>query len=353
MSGPTTAILVEDPIAVLLSAAGIRAAMAVTEGYRQRAELAAQHQTEHSAVIHQQQDANRDGAKARQQQLELAESEFSHLLILSERLGVADRIKSGKPVNAEASALQSYNDQIRAILRNHSASHDAADNWDLDFGHIQISQPSDVEPDKVQRLLARISHLGSVPEQIQGLVRQLAENLPPQREELLFLELKRQIQHHLEQVQRKQVQEASALILRHTLKELGYQVEEFSDTLFVDGGVVHFRRHGWKNEGNNYMVRMRINEKTHTANFNVIRAVENASNEISVLDHLAEDRWCAEFPTLLNAMAAQGLTLNVTRRLEAGEVPVQLVAADLLPSFAGTEDETGITAVPLKARTLT
>ena len=43
MSGPTTAILIEDPVAVLMSAAGIRAAMAIQQGYQQSAELASQH----------------------------------------------------------------------------------------------------------------------------------------------------------------------------------------------------------------------------------------------------------------------------------------------------------------------
>jgi len=95
---------------------------------------------------------------------------------------------------------------------------------------------------------------------------------------------------------------------------------------------------------------MRLNEKTHTANFNVIRAVQDEQNAVSVLDHLAEDRWCAEFPTLKKAMEAHGLGLEVTRRLEAGEVPVQQVQADQLPNFGDSEPERRV--APLKARTL-
>ena len=130
------------------------------------------------------------------------------------------------------------------------------------------------------------------------------------------------------------------------MNELGYQVQEFSDTLFVEGGVVHFRRHDW----GNYMVRLRVNEKSLSVNFNVIRAVQNADNERSVLDHIAEDRWCAEFPALLKAMEARGLGLDVTRRLEARELPLQQVDSSLLPTFA--EPESRHTDIPLKARNL-
>ena len=70
----------------------------------------------------------------------------------------------------------------------------------------------------------------------------------------------------------------------------------------------------------------------------MIRAVEQADNEHSVLDHLAEDRWCAEFPALLQALDVRGIHLNVTRRLEAGELPVQLVQKDKLPGFADEEE---------------
>jgi len=69
-----------------------------------------------------------------------------------------------------------------------------------------------------------------------------------------------------------------------------------------------------------------------------------------VLDHLAEDRWCAEFPALLGALEIRGVHMSVTRRLEAGEVPVQLVERSKLPRF--TEDEAPPPAAKPVAREL-
>ena len=344
MSGPTTAIVVPDPVTVLISAAVI-AAMAVREGYAQSAALAERNKSKQDQLQQLQQDATRTGQLAHQQQLEQAEAEFSQLLLLAQRLGVAERIQSGRPdvdsdnTVAALRSLQTYNTEIKTILLTQSAQRPDWDNTLPDF-----SQPE--QTTVVQRLLGRIAHLGAVPEPIQKLVSQLAQDLPQQRIELLHSELRRQVQLHLEQVQLQAVQEASALILRHTLMELGYQVEEFSDTLFVEGGVAHFRRHEW----GDYMVRLRVNEKNQSLNFNVIRAVKDASNERSVMDHIAEDRWCAEFPALLKAMQARGLGLDVTRRLAAGELPVQLVQRSVLPDFAETEIRR--TDAPLKTRTL-
>ncbi|MBI1771910.1 MAG: hypothetical protein HYR68_06115, partial [Burkholderiales bacterium] len=151
--------------------------------------------------------------------------------------------------------------------------------------------------------------------------------------DMLTSELRLQIQALLEAEKKRQVEEAQALILEQTLKDLGYQVEEVSHTLFVEGGVVHFRRASW----DKYMVRMRMDAKTGQANFNVIRSVKQGENERSVLDHLAEDRWCSEFPTLMAALEARGIHMQVTRLLQAGELPVQLVVEDKLPQFAEEE----------------
>jgi hypothetical protein len=353
MSGPTTAILIVDPIEVLLTAAGIRAAMSIQAGYQESAELAAQHKAEHSKLLEQQHSAGELRQQSLNQQLAQAETQFQQLYTLGHRLGLGEKIQSGRPLanpddeNADnfLRAMQDYNADIKSILLTNAAAQQ--DEWnDLIQSLPEFSAAISMHTvtSDVDRLLARITHLGALPEPISALVRQLEEQLPMNRKALLTNELRRQIQLHLEDVQQQQVQEASALILRQTLKELGYQVQEFSDTLFVEGGVVHFRRHEWSD----YMVRMRINERTQTANFNVIRAVHAAANERSVADHLAEDRWCAEFPALLKAIEARGLGLNVTRRLDAGEVPVQYVDSQQLPVFADAEQRR--TVQPLKAR---
>jgi hypothetical protein len=131
-------------------------------------------------------------------------------------------------------------------------------------------------------------------------------------------------------------EQAAAYVLEQSLRDLGYEVEDIEATLFTDGGTAHFRRAGW----DNYFVRLRVNAHEHTVNFNVVRASgAEQTAERSRLDVLAEDRWCAEFPRLLQTLAARGLALNVTRRLEAGAVPVQVVDPDQLPAVRREEDD--------------
>ena len=139
---------------------------------------------------------------------------------------------------------------------------------------------------------------------------------------------------------------AAALVLEQSLRDLGYEVEDIDATLFVDGGTVNFRRPGWER----YCVRMRVSARERTVNFNVVRARGDEENaERRRLDALAEDRWCAEFPALTRTLAARGLQLDVTRRLEAGELPVQVVDPSSVPAVR--DDEQSQSAAPaLKQR---
>jgi hypothetical protein len=142
-------------------------------------------------------------------------------------------------------------------------------------------------------------------------------------------------------------QSAASVVLAQSLRDLGYEVEDIESTLFVDGGTAHFRRAGWEN----YFVRLRVDPASRSINFNVVRASGDAdSAERRRQDVLAEDRWCAEFPKLMQTLEARGLKLEVTRRLDAGAVPVQVVDASTLPSVAH-EDDAAPRAAP-KARPL-
>lgn len=130
-------------------------------------------------------------------------------------------------------------------------------------------------------------------------------------------------------------QESIALVLEQSLRDLGYDVDDIGQTLFVSGGVVHFQKQAW----HNYHVRMRVNTADQTVNFNVVRAQSSGdAAQDKRLDYMAEDRWCAEFPSLLKTLEARGVKLNVTRLLQAGEVPVQVVDAATLPA-ARVEEE--------------
>jgi hypothetical protein len=137
--------------------------------------------------------------------------------------------------------------------------------------------------------------------------------------------------------------QAAAFVVQESLRDLGYEVEDIEATLFAEGGTVHFRRKGWEQ----YFVRMRLDAAEHTVNFNVVRGIGDEENaERRRIDALAEDRWCAEFPRLMQTLAARGLELSVTRRLDAGAVPVQVVDGAQLPAIAADEDATRPRATP-------
>lgn len=134
-------------------------------------------------------------------------------------------------------------------------------------------------------------------------------------------------------------QEAAALVLERSLRDLGYEVEDIERTLFVEGGVAHFQRQGWED----YHVRLRLDPRENTLNFNVVRPRGMEESAVRKRqDFLAEERWCSEFPKLQQTLAARGIAFKVLRQLGAGELPVQTVDPAGLPQRR--EDEAARTA---------
>lgn len=356
MSGPTTVIFTADPATVLLAAAAIRAAEAVQAGYREAADLA----DRHAATRDENRAAQASAAAAGMERLaaaaQRAEQRYARLCQLAEPHGTTAALRTTPaqgPADASPQAMAAYIEQLEGqSLALEKALHELLGEPETneapgialaDISEAPATSPipaAPTSPNDAARLLARLAALGPVPENIEALSRELAATTNADRAELLGIELRRAIQLYEAQAAR----EASALVLEQTLKDLGYQVEPVSDTLFVEGGVVHFRRAGW----GDYQVRLRLDAKASSANFNVVRAVDAGNNERSVLDHIAEDRWCAEFPALLAALAKRGLHLDVTRRLAAGELPVQLVDRERLPRFADEESRTPASAPLMK-----
>ncbi len=358
MSGPKTAIFSADPMAVLLAAAAIQAAQAVYAGYAEAAALRRQSEERREDVERRQRESAAAGRRALDGEAHALEEEFEHVARLAEKIGLGDEVRellsrlrdvptaagaagtSGithdDAVAAHVRGLRGLNADLRAIVLMEAArqSVELADAPEFDSSAaLAGAVPQHVARRQLARI-AHLAHLGPVPELIEKLALELEQTLPGERADLLATELRAQVQAYLEQQQKQQVQEATALVVGHTLQELGYQVEGIKETLFVEGGVVHFRRSGW----GDYMVRLRVDAKAGAVNFNVVRAVAEGDNERSVLDHLAEDRWCAEFPSLLRALEVRGVHLDVTRHLAAGELPVQLVAAARLPVFSDEEE---------------
>lgn len=117
-----------------------------------------------------------------------------------------------------------------------------------------------------------------------------------------------------------------AQVLRDSLEDLGYDVEEGFSTLFVDQGMVHFTRPDWAG----YYVRLRINPAERYLNFNLVRA---AAGQATTLDQErrdleAEQRWCGEYGTLLRRLEAEGLDTQAQREVPAGTMAVQTLAAE-------------------------
>lgn len=354
MSGPTTVIFSAEPVTALLAAAAIRAAMAVRASHEQAESLNAEHASARESRQASQSAAQSKGMATLNEAATAAESRFAQLVGLAGQLGTAAQVSATRPIRPEAGGadavaayirgMERLIDELQVILLN-EAGRQQRDLADLDLlAGIALPQAKDHPHPQAasQRLLARIAHLGELPRAIEQLARELDGTPPGERAELLATELRRAVQSCIESAHKRQVQEATALIVEQSLKELGYQVEEVAETLFVDGGTVHFRRSGW----GDYLVRLRVDPRTSSANFNVIRATDAGNNERSVLDHVAEDRWCAEFPALLKALEVQGVHLDVTRRLDAGELPVQLVERARLPQFVD-EESARITSKPI------
>ena len=349
----TTGVTIADPIIALLSAAAIR----VQEGYEHAAELRAMHeasQREHGAA---QAAACEQGMQALENEVSAAEARIDQLIALSRKLGAAEQVVATRPVRpaagdpmslaAYARGLQVFAGALQEILLTEAARRrEDVETEGLELAVPEAAIPSPTSRGASQRLLARIAHLGPPPEDIEKLARELDGTPPGGRAELLATELRGRIQAHVEKTHRRLVEEATATVIRRSLEDLGYQVEGVPETLFVEGGVAHFRRRDW----GDYMVRMRVDAGTSGANFNVVRAVDASNNEPSVLDRIAEDRWCAEFPALAKALEARGVRFDVTRRLSAGEVPVQLVERGKLPKF--TQEESHAPRAKPRARTL-
>ena len=370
MSGPTVVVvpIPPEPSLLLMSATALmaaetmrRAVQAVQDAHTEAAALQAQHTQERQTHSEQLRTADAQHRHALQQQCVAAHQQWLTLCEVATAIGCPSPVTppDRPPDTATSAVLATYLRAMHALThqlaqqidQHPTDRHDLADLDRFDSpaqthletvlaAYAQRQSPELLA--SVQRILTRVAHV-PWPDTLHQLVEQLAMPLTADRAQDLLIELRRQV-HALHQAE---IARAQAVVLIHTLKDLGYELEDVGETLFVEGGVMHFRRPGW----GDYMVRLRVHAGQQTANFNVIRAVSEGENERSVLDHLAEDRWCAEFPALLSALEARGMPMHVTLRLDAGELPVQLVSRNKLPRLIPhTEAETIHRHAPLQRR---
>lgn len=141
-------------------------------------------------------------------------------------------------------------------------------------------------------------------------------------------------------------QQQAAQILESVLHDLGYAVEPIAETLFADGGTLHFQRSEW----GDYYVRLRVYPEQGQINLNMVRTDPTLTTPSSARpdslpegappparpdakeDARMENAWCSEdgFPKLARVLASRGLKLDRVRAVPAGELPVQIVKPEAI-----------------------
>jgi hypothetical protein len=125
--------------------------------------------------------------------------------------------------------------------------------------------------------------------------------------------------------------------LRTTLESLGYEVADDFQTIFSQGGSVYFQRPSWKE----HYVQVSAHDNDNQLMFNVVRHGENAeaSSGQALRDREMEQQWCGEVDELLHSLSDAGVSIDLTRRIEAGICPVQVVKNEKLRSKSAATRE--------------
>jgi len=121
----------------------------------------------------------------------------------------------------------------------------------------------------------------------------------------------------------------AADILQSTLAGMGYQVESIKESLFVDGGAIHFRNDAW-NDG--YCVNLTV--KDERIYFDMQRDIECGRAE----DEAVEQQWKSEFYKVRDALDKDGIRITDLKvHAEPGKFAVPLVD-DIPIETAATEE---------------
>jgi hypothetical protein len=370
MSGPTAATFGLDA-GLLVAYEAMRAATAIAEGYAAERTRQAELRERHSDERQRRREATLAAHHALAEDVAREEARFRRLLAAHQALAsqFADAATDvgpfapalpARPATADDAALVAY---LGALRARNVALAEAVDALSLraaalpaaDLAAIVATAPNLAEQlsafaaqarlarqvpaaivaarrADVERILARaaLTATAALPEAIEALVAEVLRTVSDERAAALVTELRLRVARHVETA----AAEAAARVLDESLRDLGYDVEGIGETLFVEGGVAHFQKAGW----NDYFVRLRVDAGHGQLNFNVVRAGMTGEDRRHE-DMLAEERWCAEFPRLRETLAARGIRVAVTRMLDAGQVPVQVVDADSLPRFADLDRE--------------
>lgn len=200
------------------------------------------------------------------------------------------------------------------------------------------------QAERLMQHLAKLE-LDSTPADLQTLLDEFIQTPGEARAAALETELKLRLQRlHAAKTQQESAapddssrQQQAAQILEDALHDLGYTVEPIAETLFADGGTLHFQRAEW----GDYYVRLRVYPEQGQINLNMVRtetmvgALPSAQSDARshrIEDARMENAWCGEdgFPKLARVLAARGLKLDRVRAVPAGELPVQVVRPEAI-----------------------
>src|SRR4051812_11690852 len=113
MSGPTTAFIVANPVALLLSAATFMAARRIAEGHKEGAQLQQGHASKIAAQLAAKLEAAALGQHALAEQVAAAESAFRHLVEHAGQYGAGEQLLAAMP----SAPVTHDHDNVMAYLR--------------------------------------------------------------------------------------------------------------------------------------------------------------------------------------------------------------------------------------------
>lgn len=115
----------------------------------------------------------------------------------------------------------------------------------------------------------------------------------------------------------------AATILRSSLVNLGYGVEDDFTTAFVSGGKGYFQHPRWAD----HYCRLSVSPEDNIMNFDVVRLgdEESISRDETLEDVAVEQQWCSLFPDLIEELRNSGLEYTSTRACPPGALPMQRI----------------------------
>lgn len=363
MSGPATAAFGLDAGLLIAASEAILAAQEIAAGHAAEDERREEERDRRRAERHQLREAAAAGRQEKARQAAILEARLRRLAEAWRELGRDGLDVSAPPPAPEEptaiarhlALLEQRIAGLEAAFRDLAAEMPAADLSALLEAGVSAEEQLAYHAARARRALAAelaearraladrllerldLEPAEPLPAAIDALAAQLIAAADAGRAEALATEIRLQVQRHnetraaerqaaAEAAQKARLDEAAALVLEQSLRDLGYAVEDIAETLFVEGGLIHFQRPGW----GDYHIRLRLDPARGAINFNVVRAAGTGDDRVRE-DLMAEERWCAEFPRLLETLKARGVNLQVTRLLQAGEVPVLQVDPASLP----------------------